>query len=117
MTACYCDVGDWPRLYAASRPMARATHKCSECGRTIQPRERYERVRAIWGNEPPETFKTCCYCLAMRDLLEVHAKCFCWLHRSLRDDIDSWVLENGWRANGLAFALGRLEVERRRDCA
>jgi hypothetical protein len=53
----------------------------------------------------------------MRDLLEVHAKCFCWLHRSLRDDIDSWVLENGWRANGLAFALGRLEVERRRDCA
>ncbi len=117
MTACYCDVGDWPRLYAASRPLSRVAHKCSECGRKIQLGERYERVRAIWGDDPPVTVKTCVYCLAMRDMLEAHAKCFCWMHHSLRDDIQSWVDENWWQAEGMAFALGRIEIERRRDCA
>jgi hypothetical protein len=53
----------------------------------------------------------------MRDMLEAHAKCFCWMHHSLRDDIQSWVDENWWQAEGMAFALGRIEIERRRDCA
>jgi methionyl-tRNA synthetase len=111
---CYCDLGETPRVYHAARPKARAAHQCDECGRTIHPGERYERVRAIW-EDTPYLIKTCVYCLAMRDLLEAHAKCFCWMHHSLRDDIRDWLDEHGLAAGGLAFALGRIEVERRRE--
>lgn len=103
-----------PEFYNATRPIARKAHHCHECNRTIQPGERYERVSAKWDGSV-DTVKACVYCIAMRDLVEQRAKCFCWLHHHLRDDIRDWLDEEAYRVPGVAFAIGRLEVERRAD--
>lgn len=111
MISCSCDY-DPPVFYHAARPLARVSHKCHECERTIQPGERYERVRAMWEDEPV-TLKTCVYCLAMRDLVDCRAECFCWAHGNLVVDIKCLTdeLPDG---TGLRMAVGRIVIERKR---
>lgn len=111
MTGCYCDY-DPVDAYWASRPIARKSHRCDECSRTIQPGERYERVRGIWSGFPA-VFKTCVWCLAARDLVTSSLQCFCWSHQSLTEDISN-VLQDT-KVPGLKMAVGRLAVERKRD--
>ena len=41
---CFCDYGDPPDFYVATKPKARKHHVCEECGGPIMPGERYERV-------------------------------------------------------------------------
>lgn len=84
MTECYCDYNP-AEVYWAKRPIARTIHKCNECSGTIQPSERYERVRAKWDGEMV-TVNTCVYCLALRDLIESRAACFCWAHGAMIED-------------------------------
>lgn len=50
-------------------PTARKAHNCGECGRQIEPGERYERTAAVWEG----TFFTdvaCAHCAAARVLVQ-----------------------------------------------
>jgi hypothetical protein len=116
MSACYCDIEPMPSMYRAMRPLARKTHRCTECGAVIHPGDRYERVTGVWDGVF-DHHKTCAHCLAMRDLVESRAHCFCWTHGGLRDELWEWISEEWMRAPGLAMALGRIEIERKRTNA
>lgn len=46
-----------------TEPVARITHRCDCCGRTIQPGERYQRTRGIY-EDGPYVWKQCGHCCA-----------------------------------------------------
>jgi len=110
--SCFCDY-DSPTIYNAVRPIARKSYECSECGRRINRGERYERANGRW-DYGFDTFKTCVYCLSARDRMESAYKCFCWSHGGLREDIANH-LDCEAAVPGIRFAVGRVEVYRRRD--
>ncbi len=107
---CFCDY-EPAEFYSKSEPCARKAHKCCECGKAIQPGEKYEYVRGKWDGHM-DFFKTCSRCTALRDHLAAHAKCFCWAHGNLLDDIRETVSSLPYEAvgSGLLFELGRLAV-------
>jgi len=111
--SCYCDY-DPPRVYRASRPLARRHHRCSECGRAIPPGERYERVEALWDG-PWSTVKTCVWCLGLRDIIESRAPCFCWLHHDLVDTMVQFLRDDSGEIPGLGMQAGRWIVAAKRD--
>jgi predicted RNA-binding Zn-ribbon protein involved in translation (DUF1610 family) len=52
-----------------SEPVARVHHICTSCGRTINPGEKYRRVRVIGDDTgDPFTHKGCEHCRAFVDL-------------------------------------------------
>lgn len=108
---CYCDPGETPAFYGKSTPKARASHKCTECGRLIAPGESYERVTGKWDGRL-DTFKTCCRCVALRTHIQAHVPCFCWEHGNLlenfRDEVEN--LPAAAYGSGLLFEIGRLAV-------
>ena len=114
MTSCYCGTDSDTTVYWAVRPTARKAHRCYECGRQIQPGERYERVRAVVDGEPG-VYRTCVYCLGVRDSVEAAAQCFCWQHGNMLEDATEWVREEAYRIPGLAMRVGRWIVEGKRD--
>lgn len=105
---CYCDYGV-PDFYTKSRPIARKKHKCDECGSTIWPGDRYEKVAGKWDEF--QTFKTCVHCLAVRDVLEANMECFCWSHGGFWEEINEW-----WDYTelppGIRFKVNYLKWER-----
>ncbi len=111
MNACYCDY-DLPQAVWETRPIARKEHKCTECGGKIKPGERYERVRGIWDIRHPETYKTCVYCLAIRDLVESKVDCFCWCYTQMLNEVQEQINDD---IPGLRFEVGRIVVERNRS--
>jgi hypothetical protein len=58
---CYCSIDDAPTIYWESRPVARKTHICCECGSEIDPGEKYYRIAGVW-NGIFTTFKQCQIC-------------------------------------------------------
>lgn len=58
-----------PEVCTTTTPMARVAHTCDECRREIQPGQRYERVRGLWGGTWT-TIKTCLPCASLRDELD-----------------------------------------------
>lgn len=113
MSSCSCGY-DLPDVYRATRPVARVAHRCYECDGPIRPGERYERVGALYESEW-STYRTCCHCLGIRDLVDVSSCCFCWLHGSMLEDVLNELDENGYKMPGLGMAVGRLMVEARRE--
>lgn len=65
MCECSCDV-ESPAVYCETHPVARGPHECCECGGTIDPGERYERVRGLWDGMWI-TYVTCEFCAQVRD--------------------------------------------------
>lgn len=112
---CYCDDGEPAEFYHLSEHKARVLHKCTECGRAIQSGERYEKVFAKWDGSV-DTIKTCQRCVAIREHLKAHVRCFCWMHHSLLDDVRNEVdnLPAEAHGTGLLFELGRMAVAIRR---
>lgn len=104
---CVCDSYSWP--YSAALRTARKEHGCYECGRKIQPGERYEYV---WGVCEGEAFvsKTCPRCLALREWVTAHVPCFCWAHGHIIEDAENTVEEYAHEAPGLRFGLLRHKV-------
>ena len=62
------DFGDMPDFFTRSMPTAHNEHKCGECGRVINPGEKYEYVSGKWDGDW-EVYKTCADCLSIRDTL------------------------------------------------
>lgn len=98
---CDCDV--LTQAYWAKRMVARKRHRCHECFREIFPGNTYERVRAIWDNEPVTT-KTCADCLAIRDAVTgALPDRWCWCHgellQNVRDEISEWPPDDPTRAH------------------
>lgn len=58
---------DGPEAFRAVMRKARKPHKCYECGRAIEPGERYEVASGIWDGRP-DRFKTCPDCLSVRQV-------------------------------------------------
>lgn len=112
---CYCDY-DPAEFYSRRTRKARRLHRCEECSRSIQPGEQYEYVSGKWDGWISE-FKTCQYCVSMRDFMHNSVPCFCWAHGSMRDDLRDAMDDAYGRAReevrGLAFRIGRMEVARR----
>lgn len=105
---CYCDY-EAPEFYSAAMRVARKRHPCGECGHSIAAGERYEYVAAksdggMW------TARTCSRCLAVREYVQTHVPCFCWLHHSMLDDADDTIREYRHELPGMGMAYGRLRV-------
>jgi len=63
--ACVCvDDYDGPSFSTDKVVKARKVHVCGECGKQINPGDKYEYVWGIWDGEQ-EIHKTCyvCYCI------------------------------------------------------
>jgi len=65
---------------------ARKEHKCTECGRTIQPGEEYEYYWGVW-DYGPETYKTCMDCLSIRESFFCKGYIFSNLYQDLIEHI------------------------------
>lgn len=67
--ACSCGYdGEAPELFTQKTIKARAPHFCYECGEVINPGDYYEQVKGKWdGNF--ETYRTCGFCLKIRDMV------------------------------------------------
>lgn len=63
---------------------ARKPHRCGECGRTIIPKERYERVAGVWDGDFL-TQLTCEHCVVARGWLE--RVCSTWLYNAVLADM------------------------------
>ena len=87
--ACYCDF-DGPEFVSITRPIARKSHKCCECGCAIDKGDRYEYVAGKWEGYL-DTFKICVHCLVIRDHIDAGAECFCWAYGGLFEGIREWI--------------------------
>ncbi|WP_427501345.1 hypothetical protein ACQE3E_06490 [Methylomonas sp. MED-D] len=105
--SCYCD-GERPKIYSASRRIARKAHRCDECCRTIQPGERYEYVFGVWDR--PEQFRTCQHCLALRNYTRDNVPCLCWMHSNMINDCIETLREYAHELPGLLFRGYRLQI-------
>ena len=93
MTECVIegwDGNDGPdcEFHSAAIRTARKPHGCGECGRIIEPGERYEKAVGKWdGDFCTET--TCADCLSLRQTF------FCsWMYQNLWDEFENWL--NDW---------------------
>jgi len=103
---CYCDYDEAPTIYEAERVRARLSHKCYECGAAISPGEQYERARMLYEGRWYVN-KTCARCLSVRDYIDAHAPCFCWLHGSMLEDARNTVDTYGHHSAG--FYIGAMK--------
>ena len=110
MSTCFCDSGPVPEFYIKTTPKARKKHKCYECGMPIAVGEQYESVRAKWEGEV-KVVKTCPDCVEIRDALD-EMECFCWLHGSLMEDVQTQFQE-AFFCPGLRFDYLRLLAKHR----
>jgi len=61
-----CDLyEDGPSCFSEKNRVARKLHKCSECGRVIDPGETYHYESGVWDGTPL-SFKTCADCYSLR---------------------------------------------------
>lgn len=84
----FIDQDDSPAIYEQTDPIARKHHKCSECHRTINPKEQYRRVVGLWDDRF-ETYKTCSECM------DIIGAFFCqgWNFEHVLEDLKEHVSE------------------------
>ena len=104
---------DPPTLYVRKLITARKSHRCCECGRTIEPAEQYQRVVGVWDG----TFgghTTCTQCVAAADLLMTHCHGFahCGIYDDIREHVDRSI---PWGMKAARFAVGMTRKWRRFD--
>ncbi len=99
MSSCDCSYDTWddylPAVCRTSWHIARKQHTCCECGLSIAPGERYERVEGCWEGTW-STFKTCDPCARIR-------KDYCasgWIYGELRDTL--------WECLGIDYITGEV---------
>lgn len=107
---CYCDAIS-PSAYTRQTRKARIRHNCCECWGYIKPGSKYEEVTGVWDHRP-NRYRTCVDCVAVRNLLVDCAKCFCWSHGGLWEEIDEAIDDQ--LIPGVRFGLYRLLVAKNR---
>lgn len=75
---------DRPKVYTQHHRTARKPHPCSECGRHIQPGERYLRTFGVWDGKA-DTFLTCPGCELALDWLMT--ACSGYMHGDIYDEL------------------------------
>lgn len=103
---CVCDYYESPTVYSLTKPVARQVHKCTECGRAINPGDQYEKVFGVWDGDAG-THKTCARCVAMREWVKAHVPCLCWAHGNMRNDVIQTARSYAHEAPGLLFGMWR----------
>lgn len=76
---CFYDADAPVTFHATNVKKARTDHRCCECRQTIPSGSSYEKVKGIWPDFGPHTFKTCNACVALRaevQRLEEAAGCY-----------------------------------------
>jgi len=90
----YVDVECGERIVHKAHRWQRQWHelKCDECGRVIQPGEKYEHVEAIWGEgRPLEVHRTCVICHEIRE----EFFCYGYIYGMVWEDIRTHFEELG----------------------
>lgn len=106
----YCD--DEYTFVGSADPVARKEHRCDDCGRTIEPGERYHR--ATWASYGDLlTSKMCGHCKAASRWLTVVCSGFIW-SQVIEELKEHWDEEFDLRSHGLGrlVAVGRRRWKR-----
>ena len=82
-----CDPNDGLEceLFSETIRTARKPHRCGECGRIIEPGEKYENAVGKWDGDFC-TEITCADCLSLRKTF------FCsWLYQNIWNEFEEWL--------------------------
>lgn len=82
---CVCDY-EPPEFYTREGHRANKQHRCSECGTTIQPGDKYIRTVGKWEGYFGE-FKECMNCVSLIEAAQEHFECFCFTHGNIIEEI------------------------------
>ena len=82
--SCFCDY-DGPEWIRKTQQAARKQHRCGECGRCIQPGERYVKAVGMWEGLI-STHRRCSHCEAVWKALDDRLPCYCWYWGGLYED-------------------------------
>lgn len=106
--SCGCDSYSYP--YRAEVRRAKKAHWCAECGRKIEPGERYEYAT---GKCEGDWFDchTCPQCLNLREFVVAHVPCVCIEHGNANETLLEAAQEFAHEAPGLLFGTYRLYVK------
>jgi hypothetical protein len=101
---CMIEFGDGPvTMLSQADPVARKPHKCNECGRQIEIRERYHVDRFVWEGKL-ETHKTCAHCVVARNWL--NDECGGWIYGEVLNDFREHVAYGGYPMAVARIAIG-----------
>ena len=106
---CMVDDAEPSKVYHQIERVARKRHRCDECGRMIEPGERYEAAAMMDYGGYWFACKTCPHCIAARRWLS--DECGGWVYAGVYEDLfDHWqddtLLRSLW--------LGRVLIGMRR---
>lgn len=104
---CRADGGDPPTVYSNHTHKARKQHRCSECGRSIDPGETYRSHFYVYDGQV-DTSKTCSHCCVAQDWLAHN--CGGYIFEQVIEEIH----EHGQEYPKIGMALGRIAVGARR---
>ena len=107
----YCD--EFAEEISRETPTARKAHRCGECGRAVEPGERYERIVAKWDGDLTVS-KTCSHCVRARRWLE--RECGGFVYTEVADELaEHWQESAEYRTKELrALIMGMRRGWRRR---
>ena len=82
----YVDTDEALSFYTETSPTARKQHKCCECHRVINPKEKYEKIAGMWDGRF-DTYKTCSDCTEIRNAF------FCngWIFEHVFEDLKYYI--------------------------
>ena len=81
-----------PEFYTETRPKAKKSYKCCECGKAINAGEQYVRRSGKWDGEF-STYLTCTRCEHLRDLMYVKFDFACGFGGLFEDMRDAEITE------------------------
>lgn len=99
---------DPPSVYMKQERIARAEHRCDECGRKILKGEPYQYVSGVWDGYA-NSHKTCAHCEVVQQWLMNN--CHGFMHTQIGEDIEEHARDYN-RPD-----LGRLYIGMRRQWA
>lgn len=97
------DVDCMASVYNETFPTARKEHKCTECRRIIQPKEKYKNIWGVWEGDS-RTYKICSHCSVATDLLV--RECDGFLLGDVLEDLREHRRHYDWSRDARRLAAG-----------